>query len=158
MATKEFSHKRNFGLTLGALGVVYGDSGTSPLYAVRESALAAGGQVPSASAIMGAVSLIFWSLLLVVTVKYIIVIMRADNDGEGGVLALAALAHRSPGPGPERLRHGGEELVTPILGDVHRIQRVIAVHESNRRPGDMPAERSDRDAERQASQKLLALH
>ncbi len=86
-------------LTLGALGVVFGDIGTSPLYAMREAALAAGGKAPSPEAVLGALSLIFWSLLVVVTVKYVLLIMRADNDGEGGVLALAALAHRSPGLG-----------------------------------------------------------
>jgi KUP system potassium uptake protein len=89
--------RRTAGLTLAALGVVYGDIGTSPLYAVRESALAAGGHSPSAAAIMGVVSLIFWSLMIVVTLKYVVLIMQADNGGEGGVLALSALAHRSPG-------------------------------------------------------------
>jgi KUP system potassium uptake protein len=84
-------------LTLGALGVVFGDIGTSPLYALRETLIATGGQVPGQMAIMGALSLIFWSLVIVVTVKYVIFIMRADNEGEGGVLALATLAHRSPG-------------------------------------------------------------
>lgn len=88
---------RNLTLTLGALGVVYGDIGTSPLYALRESALATGGATPGPAAILGATSLIFWSLLLVVTVKYVAVILRADNDGEGGVLALASLAHRAQG-------------------------------------------------------------
>ena len=91
------SRKRTAILTLGALGVVYGDIGTSPLYAIRESALAAGGTVPPESAVLGVVSLIFWSLAIVVTLKYVTLIMRADNEGEGGILALAALAHRSPG-------------------------------------------------------------
>ncbi|MGH7486925.1 MAG: KUP/HAK/KT family potassium transporter, partial [bacterium] len=81
------------------MGIVYGDIGTSPLYAVRESALAAGGAAPNAAAVLGAVCLIFWSLMLVVTVKYVMVIMRADNEGEGGILALAALAQRSAGLG-----------------------------------------------------------
>ncbi|HVV65473.1 MAG TPA: KUP/HAK/KT family potassium transporter, partial [Rhizomicrobium sp.] len=91
--------RRRAALTLAALGVVYGDIGTSPLYAMRETALAAGGARPGAAAVMGAVSLIFWSLVVVVTFKYVVLIMRADNDGEGGVLALAALAHRTPGLG-----------------------------------------------------------
>jgi KUP system potassium uptake protein len=89
--------RRTAGLTIAALGVVYGDIGTSPLYAVRESALAAGAHIPAAPAIMGVVSLIFWSLLIVVTLKYVVLIMQADNDGEGGILALSALAHRTPG-------------------------------------------------------------
>jgi KUP system potassium uptake protein len=89
--------RRTAGLTLAALGVVYGDIGTSPLYAVRESALAAGGHTPAAAAVMGIISLIFWSLIIVVTLKYVVLIMQADNDGEGGILALSALAHRTPG-------------------------------------------------------------
>ena len=91
--------KREAGLTLGALGVVFGDIGTSPLYAVKNSVIAAGGVLPAAPAVLGALSLIFWSLLIVVTVKYVVFIMRADNNGEGGVMALAALAHRSSGLG-----------------------------------------------------------
>ncbi|MGA7673495.1 MAG: potassium transporter Kup [Rhizomicrobium sp.] len=93
------SWRRKATLTLAALGVVYGDIGTSPIYAVRESALAAGHHVAVQFAIMGVVSLIIWSLIIVVTLKYVILIMRADNDGEGGVLALASLAHRLQGLG-----------------------------------------------------------
>src|SRR5712672_316887 len=78
---------------LAALGVVYGDIGTSPLYAVRQSLLAFGDT--SEPAILGALSLIVWSLVLVVMVKYVIFIMRADNRGEGGLLALTALVLRS---------------------------------------------------------------
>ncbi len=91
--------RRDAALTLGALGVVFGDIGTSPLYAVKQSVIAAGGAVPDAPAVLGALSLIFWALLIVVTVKYVVFIMRADNNGEGGVMALAALAHRSSGLG-----------------------------------------------------------
>ncbi|MGH6873129.1 MAG: potassium transporter Kup [Rhizomicrobium sp.] len=91
------ARRREAGLTLGALGIVFGDIGTSPLYAMKQSAIAAGGAAPNMAAVMGVLSLIFWSLLIVVTIKYVFVIMRADNDGEGGVLALAALAHRTSG-------------------------------------------------------------
>ena len=84
-------------LTLGALGVVFGDIGTSPIYAMRETIRATSGILPRNLAVMGGLSLIVWSLIIVVTIKYVILIMRADNDGEGGVLALATLAHRSPG-------------------------------------------------------------
>ena len=87
---------RTTSLALGALGVVYGDIGTSPLYAMRESAWSLGGRLPGHFAALAAASMIFWALIIVVTIKYVIFIMRADNDGEGGVLALAALAHRSP--------------------------------------------------------------
>ena len=95
----EPSRRRTAFLTLGALGVVFGDIGTSPFYAMRETVRATGGSAPSHFAILAAASMIFWSLVLVVTVKYVFLIMRADNDGEGGVLALAALAHRSSGLG-----------------------------------------------------------
>lgn len=98
-ALKDSSFRREAGLTLGALGVVFGDIGTSPLYAVKQSVIAAGGNLPAPPAVMGALSLIFWSLIIVVTVKYVFFIMRADNNGEGGVMALAALAHRSTGLG-----------------------------------------------------------
>jgi len=91
--------RREAGLTIGALGVVFGDIGTSPLYAVKQSVIAAGGAAPDAVAVLGALSLIFWSLVIVVTIKYVVFIMRADNNGEGGVMALAALAHRSSGLG-----------------------------------------------------------
>ncbi|MBV8799554.1 MAG: potassium transporter Kup [Alphaproteobacteria bacterium] len=97
IGSRRAGFKRNASLTLAALGVVYGDIGTSPLYAVRESALAAGGHTPSAAAVLGVISLIFWSLIIVVTLKYVVLIMQADNDGEGGILALSALAHRTPG-------------------------------------------------------------
>jgi KUP system potassium uptake protein len=75
-------------LSLGALGVVYGDIGTSPIYAFNES-VHAGGSSPSS--ILGVLSLVFWTLMLVVSVKYLLLVLRADNRGEGGVLALLAL-------------------------------------------------------------------
>ncbi len=78
--------------SLGALGVVFGDIGTSPLYAFRESFLAAEGLAVNEESVLGILSLMFWSLVLVVTVKYLIFVMRADNHGEGGILALTALA------------------------------------------------------------------
>jgi KUP system potassium uptake protein len=89
--------RRNLGLMMGALGVVFGDIGTSPLYALRQTVLATEGGIPNHVAVMGSLSMIFWALLIVVTLKYVTIIMRADNNGEGGTLALAALAHRSPG-------------------------------------------------------------
>lgn len=77
---------------VGAMGVVYGDIGTSPLYALEKSMDAVGSR--DATAVLGVLSLIFWALLLSVTVKYVVIVMRADNDGEGGVLALLALVQR----------------------------------------------------------------
>src|SRR6058998_1023649 len=87
------------GLLLGSIGVVYGDIGTSPLYALRESVVAAtsGGDAVSDFIVLGILSLIIWALLLVVTAKYVLVLLRADNRGEGGTLALMALASRALG-------------------------------------------------------------
>ncbi|MBQ1762106.1 MAG: KUP/HAK/KT family potassium transporter, partial [Aquincola sp.] len=79
-------------LTLGALGVVYGDIGTSPLYTMKEVFNPSHGVPLDAANIIGAVSVIFWALMVVVTLKYVILILRADNRGEGGVMALTALA------------------------------------------------------------------
>jgi KUP system potassium uptake protein len=84
-------------LALGSIGVVYGDIGTSTLYALREAVLAATptGIAPNDAAVLGILSLIIWALLLVVTAKYVLILLRADNKGEGGTLALMALASRS---------------------------------------------------------------
>src|SRR3954466_6328091 len=88
-------------LTLGSIGVVYGDIGTSPLYAFREAVLAASVTegVPTPAAVLGVVSLILWALIVVVTLKYVVILLRADNNGEGGTLALMALAQRAVGTG-----------------------------------------------------------
>ena len=82
-------------LCVGALGVVFGDIGTSPLYALKECFHGSSGVAPSHDNILGVLSLIFWSLILVISVEYILIIMRADNDGEGGILALMSLIKRS---------------------------------------------------------------
>ena len=81
-------------LTLTALGVVYGDIGTSPLYAMRECFFGSHSVPPTHENVLGVLSLIFYSLLLVISVKYIAIVMRADNQGEGGILALTALLPR----------------------------------------------------------------
>jgi KUP system potassium uptake protein len=83
-------------LLLGALGVVFGDIGTSPIYAFRESLKATG--VASEAAVFGVLSLVFWAIVLVVAIKYVIFVMRADNDGEGGTMALLSLAVPVAGP------------------------------------------------------------
>jgi KUP system potassium uptake protein len=85
---------RNSALMLGALGIVYGDIGTSPIYAFRESLAAVPASLPWPDAVLGVASLAFWALVIVVTIKYVLLIMRADNRGEGGILSLAALALR----------------------------------------------------------------
>src|SRR4051795_8566031 len=78
-------------LLLGALGVVFGDIGTSPIYAFRESLKAAGG-TPAEPTVLGVLSLVFWAVVLVVALKYVVFVMRADNQGEGGTMALISLA------------------------------------------------------------------
>ena len=81
-------------LALGAIGVVFGDIGTSPLYTMKET-LGTHGMTPTEPAVLGVLSLVFWSLIMVVSLKYVTFVMRADNKGEGGIMALMALAQRS---------------------------------------------------------------
>ena len=84
------------GLALGALGIVFGDMGTSPRYAMQTVFSIDDNAVsPSPADVYGVVSLIFWSLTLVVTLKYVLLVLRADNDGEGGIMALAASRARA---------------------------------------------------------------
>lgn len=98
-------------LMLGALGVVYGDIGTSPIYAFREALIASsGGEVASREDVLGVLSLILWALTIIVTIKYICFVLRADNRGEGGTLSLMALAHSA------MKRRRGAILVIGVLG------------------------------------------
>ena len=91
------------GLILGAVGIVFGDIGTSPLYAFKECITGEHPMPATAGNVLGVLSLIVWSLTLVVTVKYLVFVMRADNEGEGGILALLALT-------PERMRGRGRSI------------------------------------------------
>ena len=97
-------------LTIGSIGVVYGDIGTSPLYALRESLAHTHGVGTPDANILGVVSLLIWALFLIVTIKYVAFLMRADNRGEGGTLALMALAQGTLG------RRSGIVLALGILG------------------------------------------
>jgi len=92
-------HSGVLALSVGSLGVVYGDIGTSPLYAFREAITAASGSggVVNSEAVLSVLSLILWALILIVTVKYVLILLRADNNGEGGTLALMALAQHAIG-------------------------------------------------------------
>ncbi len=94
------SHAGLWGLALGSIGVVYGDIGTSPLYALREAIVAASaperGEIDRAT-VLGVLSLILWALFVIVTLKYVVILLRADNNGEGGTLTLMALASRAVG-------------------------------------------------------------
>ena len=91
------------GLLVGAVGIVFGDIGTSPLYAFKECIAGEHPLDPTRANVLGVLSLIVWSLMLVVTLKYLVFVMRADNEGEGGILALLALA-------PERMRGRGRSI------------------------------------------------
>lgn len=95
MSAAPASAGKSFALTLGALGVVYGDIGTSPLYTLKEVFAGRYGIGVNHDAVYGVLSLIFWALLWVVSLKYVLVMLRADNQGEGGVMALTALARRA---------------------------------------------------------------
>lgn len=95
-AAESSAHGGFWKLTVGSVGVVYGDIGTSPLYAMRES-LAHLGHKPSVEEVVGITSLLIWALVLVVTYKYVVILLRADNHGEGGTLSLMALAQEALG-------------------------------------------------------------
>jgi KUP system potassium uptake protein len=120
-------------LTLGSIGVVYGDIGTSPLYALREavSAAAGAGGAPTREAVLGVLSLILWALIVVVTLKYVVILLRADNKGEGGTLALMALAQHALGKsaGPVVLLgiisgalFYGDAVITPALSVLSAVE------------------------------------
>jgi KUP system potassium uptake protein len=112
-ATGDDSHTkpRFWALALGSLGVVYGDIGTSPLYAFREAVTAAGASGPmTREVVLGVLSLILWALIIVVTLKYVLLLLRADNNGEGGTLSLTALALRT------LRRRGGVVSILGIVG------------------------------------------
>jgi KUP system potassium uptake protein len=126
-------------LTLGALGVVYGDIGTSPLYTMKEIFGPATGVPLDAQHLIGAVSVIFWGLMLVVTLKYVLLILRADNRGEGGIMALTALAAHAAGKTPQRrialLLTGvlgaslfyGDSVITPAISVLSAVEGLEVV-------------------------------
>jgi len=100
-AAQDRSHSSLGGLALAALGIVYGDIGTSPLYAFRECFAGSHGVPASPENILGILSLIFWSLILIISVKYLMFLLKADNKGEGGILALMALVQRNKNHNPK---------------------------------------------------------
>ncbi|MFZ4809403.1 MAG: potassium transporter Kup [Hyphomicrobiaceae bacterium] len=126
--------RRFAALTVGTIGVVYGDIGTSPLYAFKEAVAAASGGaglVPQPSAVLGILSLIVWALIIIVSIKYVLILLRADNNGEGGTLALMALVQKSAaGSGFPVLMLGaigaalfyGDALITPAISVLSAIE------------------------------------
>jgi KUP system potassium uptake protein len=132
------SGARFWALTLGSIGVVYGDIGTSPLYAMRESVVAAvgAGNPANETAVFGILSLIVWALILIVTIKYVVILLRADNNGEGGTLALMALAQRSLAKGAGAVvlcgiisasLFYGDAMITPALSVLSAIEGLKVV-------------------------------
>jgi KUP system potassium uptake protein len=115
-------------MVVGALGVVFGDIGTSPLYTLRETFTHGSGMTPTPRHVLGVLSILFWAVTLTVTIKYVTLIMRADNKGEGGVMALATLATKGLSGGSHRIRHTitmlaviglalfyGDAIITPAM-------------------------------------------
>jgi KUP system potassium uptake protein len=125
-------------LMLGSIGVVYGDIGTSPLYALREAVVAASGSsgIVNPTAVLGVLSLILWALIIVVTLKYVLILLRADNHGEGGTLALMALAQRAVSRGAGAIvllgivsgaLFYGDAVITPALSVLSAIEGIKLV-------------------------------
>src|SRR5712675_3190526 len=125
-------------LLIGSIGVVYGDIGTSPLYAFREAVVAASAPegVVTQQAVLGVLSLILWALIIVVTLKYVVILLRADNNGEGGTLALMALAQRAVGHGAGTIvllgiisgaLFYGDAVITPALSVLSAIEGIKLV-------------------------------
>jgi KUP system potassium uptake protein len=128
-------------LALGAVGVVFGDIGTSPIYAFRETFAGHHPLTPDSLHVLGVLSLIFWSMMVVVTVKYVAIIMRADNKGEGGSLALLALVSRSTNA-EKRWTKGlvllgvfatalffGDSMITPAISVLSAVEGLTVVHQ-----------------------------
>lgn len=120
-------------LVIGSIGVVYGDIGTSPLYALREAVHAAGGMDAARLTILGVLSLIIWALLLVVTLKYVVILLRADNNGEGGTLSLMALTQRALGRRSDLIfilgiigasLFYGDSIITPAISVLSAVEGV----------------------------------
>src|SRR6195952_1249711 len=125
-------------LLIGSIGVVYGDIGTSPLYALREAVMAASGPagIVTPQAVLGVVSLILWALIIVVTLKYVLILLRADNHGEGGTLALMALAQRAVNSGAGVIvllgiisgaLFYGDAVITPALSVLSAVEGIKLV-------------------------------
>src|SRR5262249_60859520 len=121
-------------LALGSVGVVYGDIGTSPLYAFREAATAAAEAGPvTRDIVLGVLSLILWALIIVVAIKYVLLLLRADNNGEGGTLSVTALATRVLGRRTTAVfllgvvgaaMFLGDSVITPAISVLSAVERL----------------------------------
>jgi KUP system potassium uptake protein len=146
-APQDFSHGHHaqgplYKLAIGAIGIVFGDIGTSPIYAFRETFAGHHTLIPDRLHIYGVLSLIFWSMMIIVTLKYVTIIMRADNKGEGGSLALLALINRTMG-GKKRWTSGivlmgvfatalfyGDSMITPAISVLSAVEGLTTVNAS----------------------------
>src|ERR687888_470431 len=126
-----------FALGVGALGVVYGDIGTSPLYALRQAFHGEHAITVTPTNVLGVLSLIFWSLIVIVSIKYLAFVMRADNKGEGGILALMAMVQSGRRSGGVSVRHVvqtiaifgaalmyGDSVITPAISVLSAVEGV----------------------------------
>ncbi len=139
MTATTVGRESRLALTIGALGIVYGDIGTSPLYTMKEVFNPQHGLPMSAENLIGAASVILWGLLWVVTLKYVVLVLRADNRGEGGIMALTALAAKAAGTTPRKrlalLLIGmfgaslffGESVITPAISVLSAIEGLEVV-------------------------------
>ena len=144
-AARAAAHGGFWALVIGSIGVVYGDIGTSPLYAFKESfahLLHEGSGAVAPREVLGIVSLIFWALMIVVTLKYIVIVMQMDNKGEGGTLSLMALAQRALGKRTPLLflvgvagasMFYGDALITPAISVLSAVEGLRAVPELENR-------------------------
>src|SRR6185503_14014372 len=127
-------------MVVGALGVVFGDIGTSPLYTLRETFTHGSGMTPTPRHVLGVLSILFWAVTLTVTIKYVTLIMRADNKGEGGVLALATLATQGLNGRGRNIRRAitlfaviglalfyGDAIITPAMTVMSAVEGLEAV-------------------------------
>ena len=127
-------------MVIGALGVVFGDIGTSPLYTLRESFTHGSGMTPTPRHVLGVLSILFWAVTLTVTIKYVTLIMRADNKGEGGVMALATLAMQGLNGKAQHIRRAiiafagiglalfyGDAIITPAMTVMSAVEGLDAV-------------------------------
>src|SRR5213595_3115902 len=134
------AHGPLYKLAIGAIGIVFGDIGTSPIYAFRETFAGHHTLIPDSLHIYGVLSLIFWSMMIVVTLKYVMIIMRADNKGEGGSLALLALINRTIS-GKKRWATGivmrgvfatalfyGDSMITPAISVLSAVEGLTTVN------------------------------
>src|ERR1044071_3414227 len=136
------AHGPLYKLAIGAVGIVFGDIGTSPIYSFRETFAGHHPLTPDVFHINGVLSMIFWSMMVVVTLKYVSIIMRADNKGEGGSLALLALINRTLG-GKKRWTSGiimlgvfatalfyGDSMITPAISVLSAVEGLTTVNSS----------------------------